>query len=308
MVYAVCGAGKTELSFAVMQKAVSEGKKVGFALPRRDVVIELYERLKDAFSSNKVVAIYGGHTDQLEADIVVLTTHQLYRYEKYFDLLIMDEIDAFPFEGDDLLISMFHRALKGNCVMMSATPSREIVTEFKKPGHDILVLMTRFHKQPIPVPEIVIRFSIFKFAYLLFWLRKKMKEKKPVLVFVPTVDASKTLYRFLSFFVKGGNYVNSKRENRPKIIQSFKKGEYKYLVTTAVLERGVTIENLQVLIYEADDAIYDAASLIQIAGRVGRKAKAPSGDVVFLAEKTNDEMRRAIDEIKYCNKHLQGMS
>ena len=59
-------------------------KKVGFAIPRKDVVVELEDRIKDAFPLNNVVRVYGGHTDLLDGDIILLTTHQLFRYNKYF--------------------------------------------------------------------------------------------------------------------------------------------------------------------------------------------------------------------------------
>src|SRR5574344_2497160 len=156
LVYAVCGAGKTELSYGVIEQALRQGHQVGFALPRRDVVIELFWRLKEAFPLSKVVAVYGEHTYALEGDIIILTTHQLYRYPHYFDLLVMDEIDAFPFKGNDVLIAMYRASLRGHCVMMSATPSQEILEEFRSPRHEVLELRTRFHKHPIPVPKIEI--------------------------------------------------------------------------------------------------------------------------------------------------------
>ena len=68
---------------------LKKGLQVGFAIPRRDVVIELSQRLADAFKNYNVICVYGGHTANLEGDIICLTTHQLYRYEKYFDLLIL---------------------------------------------------------------------------------------------------------------------------------------------------------------------------------------------------------------------------
>ena len=131
LIYAVCGSGKTEISFAVLGYAMSKGLRVGFALPRRDVVIELFLRLKEAFPSNRIVAVYGGHTSALEGDCVILTTHQLFRYPNYFDLLVMDEVDAFPFKGSDVLLSMFKRSVKGHFVMMSATPSKQLVSSFE---------------------------------------------------------------------------------------------------------------------------------------------------------------------------------
>jgi competence protein ComFA len=304
LVYAVCGSGKTEISYGIIARSMARGLRVGFALPRRDVVIELYYRLKSAFPHNSIVAVYGGNTTRLEGDCIILTTHQLYRYPNYFDLLVMDEIDAFPFKGNDVLIAMYKRSLKGHCVMMSATPSEAVIKEFQGEGHAILELRTRFHKCPIPVPKTITVPSIFQLLFVIRRLRVYGKEGKPCLIFVPTVEDAELLFQKLSMFVKGGDYVSSKRRMREAIISKFKKGEYKYLVTTAVLERGVTVKGVQVVVYGADDPIYDSAALIQIAGRVGRKKGAEDGDVFFLAKEESKSMRKAIKEIQFCNTFL----
>ena len=107
--------------------------------------------------------------------------------------------------------------------------------------------------------------------------------------------------------MSGGNYVHSKHPNRAEVISAFRKGKYKYLVTTAVLERGVTIKNLQVIIYRADHSIYDQYSLVQIAGRAGRKKDAPTGEVIYLAERNTIEMDKSIKDIQKANKTLQNM-
>lgn len=307
LVYAVCGSGKTEISYGVIGYAMSKGLHVGFALPRRDVVIELVERIKDAFPKNKIIAVYGGHTDELEGDCIVCTTHQLYRYPDYFDLLVMDEIDAFPFKGSEVLQAFYEKSVHGHTLMMTATPSRKVIDMFKGNGKSILSLHTRFHKKPIPVPKIKISFSLFKIASLMRFLSQYEREHKPVLVFVPTIDDSRRLSILLHPFFKQGTYVNSQRADRSRVISMFKQGKYHYLVTTAVLERGVTIANCQVIVYEADHPVYDAATLVQIAGRAGRKANAPKGDVIFIAETESEGMKNAIDEIKYCNTFLQGL-
>lgn len=307
LVYAVCGSGKTEISYAVIKYAMEQGMHVGFALPRRDVVIELYERLKDAFPYNKIVAVYGGNHEILTGDCVILTTHQLFRYPNYFDLIVMDEIDAFPYKGNDVLEAIFKRSLRGHCLMMSATPSKEVVSAFLTPGHQMLTLHTRFHKHPIPVPENLIRRGYRKIFFLVKKLREYQKEGRPVFVFVPTIDLSISLYRVLAAACPNGNYVSSKREGRTKIIRDFKNRKYDYLITTAVLERGVTVAGLQVIVYEADSPIYNAATLIQIAGRAGRKNEAPDGDVIFLADTESEAMANAVSEIKYCNTFLQNM-
>ena len=307
LVNAVCGAGKTELVYRVMACVLSQGKTVAFAVPRRDVVIELSQRIHMVFPYNSIVSVYGGHTDKLEADIVVLTTHQLYRYEKYFDLIILDEIDAFPFKNNKLLNSMFFRSIKGQIVMMSATPSKDIIEFFSEDGREILELNTRFHKHPLPVPSVVVKIGLFKIPYLVRKLKQFIFEGKKTFVFAPTIEKCEFLAKLLGFSVKNGTFVHSKCKDRTQKIKSFKEGKYDYLVTTAVLERGVTFKDLQVIIYDADSEIYDSQSLIQIAGRVGRKIDAPEGEVVFLVNKETDEIRTAIETIKDKNRHLQNM-
>ena len=307
LVNAVCGAGKTELIYAVMAYCLSLGKSVAFAVPRRDVVIELSQRIHMVFPNNSIVSVYGGHTEKLNADIVVLTTHQLYRYEKYFDLIILDEIDAFPFKDNKLLRSMFFRAIKGNIVMMSATPSKDVIEFFSKKNKAILELNTRFHKHPLPVPKVVNRIGVFKLPFLIMKMKEYINQNKKVFVFAPTIAKCEFLFRIIKIFVKNGTFVHSKCKDRSKKINSFKKGELDYLFTTAVLERGVTFKDLQVIIYDADNELYKSQTLIQIAGRVGRKIDAPEGEVIFLVNKTTSEINEAISTIKSKNRHLQNM-
>ena len=77
--------------------------------------------------------------------------------------------------------------------------------------------------------------------------------------------------------------------------------KHQVIVTTTILERGVTYKNLQVFVYKANEYIFDKATLIQIAGRVGRTIDCPSGDVYFLASKVSKEMKEAVKEIKKYN-------
>ncbi len=305
LVYAVCGSGKTEISYGVLAYAISHGLRAGFALPRRDVVIELYWRMMKAFPNNKIVAVYGDHHRRLEGDIVILTTHQLYRYPDYFDLLVMDEIDAFPFKGNDVLIALYKKSLRGHCVLMSATPSKAILKEFHKKNHEVLELMTRFHKKPIPVPKVNLSIPLFQTLKIIKKLREYKKEGKPCFVFAPTIVLCESLFEKVSLAVKNGSYVHSERPDKENVIDDFKKGKLDFLITTSVLERGVTIKNLQVLVFHADNkSIYDSSTLIQISGRVGRKMDSPNGEVVFFAQKQTEEMSDAIRKIEHYNTFL----
>lgn len=304
LINAVCGAGKTELVYGVMKYALKRQQSVAFAVPRRDVAAELFYRIKDAFPNNTITAVYGGHTSKLTADIVVLTTHQLFRYPNYFDLIILDEIDAFPYNGNPLLETMFHISSKGRTVLMSATPSKKVIDYYKRENREILELNTRFHRYPLPVPKIEIKPFVFKQYFLLKKLGEFLKENKPVFIFCPTIEVAEQLFKNIGRKFKNGMCVHSKKLDRPKIIDDFRNGKYKFLVTTAILERGVTIKNLQVIIYQADHDLYNEYALVQISGRVGRKIDAPKGEVIFIADKATDEMEKARQTIINKNRYL----
>ena len=299
---AVCGAGKTELVYKTIAYALSNGKQVGFVIPRKDVVIDLYPRIKKAFSSHKVVAVYGGHNEELEGDIIILTSHQLYRYNSYFDYLIMDEADAFPYYNNLILNSMFKRSLKGNYLMMSATSLKEMENQIKKENGEILYLNKRYHGHPLPVPKLI-RCLFLKEAFLIYQFYKLFRLNKPIFVFCPTINECERIFKLLNFFFKNGDYVHSKRLNREKIIRDFKDRKIKYLVTTSVLERGVTVKDLQVIIYNASSVLFDEKALIQIAGRVGRKSDAYDGEVILIGDYVSKQMEEAKRSIERSNSY-----
>ncbi len=302
LVHAVCGAGKTEIVYEVILYCLGKGGQVGFATPRKDVVIELYPRIKDAFPNIDIVCVYGEHTSKLEGDIIILTTHQLYRYSNFFDLLIVDEVDAFPFHGDDMLNVFFEKSIKGNYIWMSATPQVDVINKFSMGNNEVISLYKRFHMQDIPVPQICVGVGIVKIFMLIKKLHFYKLNKKPVMIFVPTIDECESLFSIIKLFISGGARVHSKCKNRIEIISNFKQFNYTYLVTTAVLERGVTIKDVQVIVYKANHKLYTKESLIQISGRVGRKIGATKGDVIFLSSKVTHYMKEAVHEIEFANK------
>jgi len=90
LLHCVCGAGKTEIVVEAISYYLSKGYKVAYAIARKEVVKELEIRFKNIFKSANVIAVYGNHHDIISGDLIICTTHQLFRYYKTFDLLILD--------------------------------------------------------------------------------------------------------------------------------------------------------------------------------------------------------------------------
>lgn len=304
MVDAVTGSGKTEIVFGLIQIALAEGKRIGFVIPRKDVVIELIPRFKAVFPTIDVVGVFGGSSSILEGDLVILTTHQMYRYEEYFDVLIFDEVDAFPFAGDPVLKAMVKRATKGIIIYLSATFTRDELNQFKNDGGKVFQLFKRFHGFPIPSLQNKIHPFFIKWFTIVELLYQMNKERKPVFVFVPTIAIGQLLYRWLNIFMKDVSLAYSTIEQRESIVEDFKKKTSGVLITTSILERGITMVGLQVIIFMADHPLYSTSTLIQMAGRVGRKKMDPNGKVILLVNKVTPEMKAAQEKITIANAYL----
>lgn len=316
LIWAVTGAGKTEMIFPAIYYAYNQGYKILYTTPRRDVVKELSPRFKQAFPDIKILTLYGGSEERWgEGTLYVATTHQALRFWNYFDLIIIDEFDAFPFNNQAILQFAVKRAKKstGKIIFMTATPTDEWIKLSRK-GALTSILPLRHHQQPLPVPS----FKLTPKSKSILGLAKPLpiinhfisdvkRLKGQAFIFVPKVsDVSLWTNKLKMWFGEErieGVYANDKlRDNK---IEAFKNGEIKFLVTTTIMERGVTIPNLHVLVINANEKIFDKSTLIQIAGRVGRSINYPDGIVLFLGEYKTTAIVNAIKHIKWMNKEAK---
>lgn len=280
---AVCGAGKTEICLETVKKALYSGKRIGWAIPRREVVLELSKRLQDYFSNFKVTPVCQGYTKVLDGNIIVCTTHQLFRYPNYFDILILDEPDAFPFAGDVFLQRIMKKSTKGSIVYLSATFEIDNVTKLSLPIRPSYKLL--------PVPKIVK--TRFMHINLLALIMKYREEH--CLIFVPTIDSASKLSRILRI-----PFLTSLTTNKEEIITNFKL-KRNMLITTTVLERGVTFIDCFVFVMNAEHRVYDEGSLIQIAGRAMRGMNPQKGGVWFLCSERSLAIEKCMKRILKAN-------
>lgn len=307
MLNAVTGSGKTEIVYKAIQMTIESGGRVAFVIPRRDVVKEIFPRIKQAFPTVKVVEVYGGHHEDLLADIVVLTSHQIFRYKHYFDLIVFDEVDAFPYEGNRVLEAMVIRARRGSIIYMSATFTTKQLLLFKKQGGKIEHLYARHHGQPLPSLTIVRTWTLMHVIGTILLLLKWKKEKVPCILFVPTVKIGNQL-AWLCDVLPGGAWVHASSNDRDERIEMFKRGKLHFLMSTSILERGITLKGLQVIIMHADHTLMDEKTIVQMAGRVGRKRDSPGGNVYVFCQTLTGAIQASQRRIRTANEHVFGVS
>lgn len=321
LIWAVCGAGKTEMIFPAITETLQQGKRICIATPRADVVRELYPRLQKAFKEVPVQALYGGsETKDATAQLIIATTHQLLRFQDAFDVVIIDEIDAFPFHKDPSLPYSANRAKKQDSTMiyLTATPRKDHQRRIVKHTLPHTFVPVRFHGYPLPVPKTKICFSLkkdldeYRLPKAFYnWLAKRENSKRQLLIFVPTIKLAEKLKDSLACIFTKEKVILSKEmltsvhaedEDREDKVIQFRQKNLTVMITTTILERGVTFPSVDVAIIDAGHSVFDEAALVQIAGRAGRSVDDPTGEVIFFHDGKTEAMERAIASIKKMNK------
>lgn len=376
LVFAVCGAGKTEVVFQTIAQVLRHGGKVLLAIPRSDVVAEIVPRIASAIPDASILELRGQAKSRYrDADIVVATTHQTIRFFQAFDLVVLDEVDAFPYRGSAILNYAVRRATApwGNTVFMTATPGRELLRKADRKEIALVRIPARHHGRPLPEPEIiqtrlplpdeVCRGNSFRGILnrntsaseapqghdksgqvyggtgriagcglllpdkVLAIIERSLAASRKMFVFVPTVELSRLVSAGISasLHVSGYSPADSRRTilrdssqprtpriasihaahpNRELHREAFRTGPIDIIVSTSVLERGITVPNADVLVLYADyERIFDTATLIQMAGRAGRTEDDTQAKVYFAARQVTASMRDAIRLIQDMNRH-----
>ncbi|MHC5268134.1 DEAD/DEAH box helicase [Enterococcus sp. LJL98] len=313
LLWAVTGSGKTEMIFPLIHHVLKNGGRVCVTSPRIDVCRELHPRIQAAFSSEPVLLLYGESEEKYRyCPLLVCTTHQLLHFYQAFDLIIVDEIDAFPYEGNPMLRHALKQArrLNGRQVYLTATPSNQLLKEL---GSSFMIEKSplRFHQRPLIVPECLWYGSWEKCAKSKHLLRKLVKYlnalliDNDVLVFCPSILYMERLYHQLIHYFpeKVMASVHSEDVNRKVKIENMRAKQYRILLTSTILERGVTFEKVSVIVMGANHPVFTKSALVQIAGRVDRKGPYSKGRVLFFYSQMTKAMKQACQEVQTMN-HL----
>ncbi|MGM0805786.1 MAG: DEAD/DEAH box helicase [Bacillota bacterium] len=313
LIWAVCGAGKTEVLFKGIEKALNLGLRVCIATPRTDVVIELAPRLKAVFPYTMIASYYGGSEErETPAQLVISTTHQLYRFKQAFNIMIVDEVDAFPYSYDKTLQHAVSLAVtpKHFLLYLSATPSRTMKKAVMNGNLPCVKIPKRFHGFPLPIPNMVWggewkkRLERGKLPTpFLKWLIAQAKSGRRAMIFVSSVSVLEKLTELIRKEVDVSvDSVHAEDPFRKEKVIQFRNQDTQLLVTTTILERGVTVPYLDVAVFGADHDVFTESALVQIAGRAGRSKDDHNGKVLLFHYGKSLSMIQALNHIKSMNK------
>lgn len=351
LVWAACGAGKTEVACAAIASELARGGTVLYVVPRRTVASDLHSRLSRFFPNTEIGLRSGDRRlGSSVARFAVCTSHQTLRLKHWADLVVFDEVDAFPFEPGGYLEWSVKRSRRpgGKLVYLTATPDASMFERVGARKLPFCLVSTRHHGRPVPVPEIVsvatshdgerdsphmcrthtdknqdrpsnhpcalehlepkdlAPFSVHELCLLCL----AATVLSPTLVFVPTIELVERARDIVDGALRGCfggarfGYCHSRLQHNDEVIEALRQGRLASIVTTTVLERGITIPGVNVIVLRADSPVFDARSLVQIAGRAGRTTACPTGRVLFAVNSVTSDVKRSIDMIEFMNARL----
>ncbi len=304
LLWAVTGAGKTEMLFPGIAWALAHKWRVAIASPRVDVCLELAPRLQAAFADAQIAVLHGRNPEPYRyTQLAICTTHQLLRFRRAFDVLIIDEVDAFPFAANPRLEFAVRQAAKvdGAVLYLTATPSQSLLAQVRRGELAISYLPLRFHQHLLPSIKVNLQPKWARLLQqgklprcLLRQLQRYQQQHQRFLLFVPRIQHY--------FPHMTGATVYSADPERLTKVQQMRDQQFQYLVTTTILERGVTFPGIDVIVLGADDEVFSTAALVQIAGRVGRSSDRPNGLVWFICHSHGRNIKRAQRQIRAINR------
>lgn len=297
IIVAVCGAGKTEMCFPLLSK--QHISPIAFAIPRIDICNEIYTRLKQEYGYDEVGIHTGKQKINTDARILVLTTNQLLKYNSYFKLIIIDEVDAFPFDNDP----KFYNGVKDSSntriiFYLTSTPSNRLL----KTNLPLFTIYKRWHNKPLPVPKLLYNKNYLKPTLFISLIIRNRKRK--LLIFIATISKGNLFSNKLTGKRIDHQFIYSSHPDRNKILDNWKQSTNGILLTTTILERGMTFDDIDVLIIDSDDSFYTKAALVQIAGRARRKKDLQRGQVYFCYSNYTQTIKESIAFIKENNSKI----
>lgn len=314
------GAGKTVVAALAMAKAVASGYQAALMAPTEILAGQhgqaLYEVLGE--SGIRLALLTGSITTAQRAEIlyytrqreidVLIGTHALIQEDVIFanlGLVVIDEQHRFGVRQRAALAS---KGDNPDTLVMTATPIPRTLALTAYGNLEISVI-DQLPPGRKPVKTKYLPYRLRQKAYS--FARQQIIAGQQVYVVCPLVEESEkqdiqaavNLYDELRTGVFHGYEVGLlhgrlRQADKEQVMQRFKNGEIKLLVTTTVVEVGVDVANATVMLIEHAER-FGLSQLHQLRGRVGRSAL--QSYCILLAEPHTDESRQRLRAMEVSN-------
>src|SRR5699024_5940787 len=163
---------------------------------------------------------------------------------------------------------------------LTATPGKEHRYQMLRKKLQRIFIPLSFLGHPLPVPSMKMCISLQKYLRkglppksFIQWLEGRKHPTSQLLLFDPTISLAEQLQQSFDHLLKQKQIVQQRSEvqtvhsqdtEREEKITAFREGQITVLLTTTILERGVTFPSIDVAVLDAGHDVFDEAALVQI--------------------------------------------
>lgn len=320
------GSGKTLVAALAMYATVLAKQQTAFMAPTEILAIQQTKYFKNLFRNFdiNIVCLYSAlKTYKKEAVLeeisngsaqIVVGTHSLIQDKIKFSnlgFIVIDEQQRF---GVKQRSTLSQKGLNVDQLLMSATPIPRTMASVIFSDMDVSTI----EELPLGRKDIITKLILENsMKPILNEVLNKIQEGERVYVVCPAIEDNpdselanvNTIYKALN------NEINKKLKlnipigllhgkldsaDKEAVMDSFKQGELKMLVTTTVIEVGINVKEANVMvIYDADR--FGLSQLHQLRGRVGRGFN--QGYCYLLSDSKDEE---TIERLKVIENNLDG--
>ncbi len=283
------GSGKTVVALAACMVAVDNGYQVAFMAPTEILAEQHYRTVSSLAKGLARVALLTSSTPRGERELILrgiangtieilVGTHALIQEGvrfKRLGLAIIDEQHRFGVEQRKML-----REKGENCdlLVMTATPIPRTLALTVYGDLDVSVI-DELPAGRKPVITRVITPKDRQKAYA--FIEKQLEKGRQAYIVFPLIEESERMNlpsvlemypklqeRFKRFGV-GLLHGRMNGQEKERVMEAFKRGDIKVLVSTTVIEVGIDVPNATVMLIEGAER-FGLSQLHQLRGRVGR--------------------------------------
>jgi ATP-dependent DNA helicase RecG len=307
------GSGKTIVAAEAAVIAIENGYQVAVLAPTEILAVQHGFYFRQIFSKLGYVTLLltgsftGREKTQLKKLVaeglahVVIGTHALLEKDvefKKLGLAIVDEQHRF---GVMQRLGLVQKGIHPDVLVMTATPIPRTLAMTLYGDLDVSVID---ELPPGRKPIVTKHATADRIEQVYSFLKRQIDEGRQAYVVYPVIEESETQamkaaqqeYEHLSREVFPETSVGLMHgrlgsDEREAVMQRFKEGHIKILVSTTVIEVGVDVPNATVMVVEQAER-FGLAQLHQLRGRVGRGAA--QSYCILVTEKVNDAARERI--------------
>lgn len=224
-----------------------------------------------------------------------------------FDLVIYDDINSFPVYNKYEVLDLISKMCKENTKVI--VYSIESILK----GEQEVILPVKDNRIPIIEPRTILtRIDINKdIPFVIYdYLKWSIGSDRKVVICVPDEDRVENVYFYISNYCKNisKSIIRfSKDRSDKKLLSNFGKMKKSVIITNDFEQVFSNVENIDIMVYFADDFQFDYKKLIYFCGSVGRGEKDSKGEVIFLANEETRDMEKAKDITRNFNKEAWEM-